>query len=143
VSDSLAGLRQRYDAAIRKELDAWCAAPMRWGIDDCALAVANIDWQVTGDDSAAAWRGRYHTQRGARRILGAGGLVKALAAAARRCKWRRIKAKAAETGDRGLVLTPEGAAVVVRYGDLWVGRRDHGFTALPNSAVRVAYRIGG
>lgn len=134
--------RRKYAPAVRDAMAAWCATEMRWGVDDCALAIANIDRGILGVDPAAPWRGRYRTKIDAKRVLGTGGLPRALASAARRHGWKRIKPRDARTGDRGIVETPEGAAIVVFYGRRWVGRKDFGFSALDRTAARIAYSIG-
>lgn len=135
-------LRARYSRAIVAARTGWALSAMRWGTDDCALAVANIDRAAAGIDTAEPWRGRYRTQIGARRALGKAGLAGALASAARRHGWKRIAMRAARTGDRALVPTPEGPALAIFWRGWWIGRRDFGFAALPRSAALRCYSIG-
>lgn len=120
----------------------WGERPMRWGIDDCALAVANIYRTALPVDPARAFRGRYRSPGGARRVLGNGGLIAALRAAARGAGWRPVAPAAAEVGDLGMVMTPEGPACVIRHLAHWLGRNTDGFTAVPTAAVRRAWSIG-
>lgn len=133
--------RKKYDAGVRAAMEGWCHSAMRWGVDDCALAIAAIDIAVTGIDTAAHFRGRYRSERGARRVLGRGGLPKALRAAARRQGWKRIDPRKARSGDRALVRTPAGPAVAIFYGGFWVGRIDFGFATRLRGDALMAWGI--
>lgn len=56
--------------------------PFQWGRQDCCLFAANWVWHVTGVDPAAAWRGMYEDEDGARAIWGAYGGIQRLVWAA-------------------------------------------------------------
>lgn len=120
------------DAAIET---AWTGSRLAWGLSDCALAIADIYRAALDVDPAAAFRGRYRTERGAKRILGPGGLVKAVGLACRRLGWQRIDPKDASPGDLGMILTPQGPACVIRHRLFFVGRIDFGF-ATHSEAIR-------
>ena len=130
-------LATQIDAALAR----WDGEPMCWGRDDCALSIANLYVSVFERDPASAFRGRYRSERGARRVLGKRGLPGALARTAHRMGWRRIPVTEARTGDLGMVLTAEGPACVVRHRDGWVGRVDNGFTLLPGGAALRAWNV--
>lgn len=108
-------------------MSVWAGTPAPWGVDDCALALANIDIAVRGVDPAKPYRGRYRTEIGAKRVLGKSGLLGAWGAAARRLGWRRLKTVArAQDGDRAVAVTPAGVSSVIRYCGRWIGRSNHG-----------------
>lgn len=119
----------RWRKAIRESVTAAIGLPMTYGVDDCMLFVANIDLAVTGVDTAAAYRGRYKTKRGAARVMGKRGVAGAALAAAKWFKWSRIDPQEAKPGARGLVDTPEGPAAVIFDGTFWVGRKEGGVSA--------------
>jgi hypothetical protein len=124
---------------------------MVWGVDDCMLAVADVVRGLTGRDPARRFRGRYRTRRGAVRVLGRGGTLKAAIGSARALRWRRIAPGTAKPGDVGLAaLTVKNArgrtvtafaAMVCRAPGWFVGRNERGFTALPDSRVAFAWSI--
>jgi hypothetical protein len=124
-----------FDEAIRTALLDWCARPVRYGIDDCCLAAANIYVEVLGVDPAAGWRGRYRTRRGAQRLLGKEGIIGTLATAAKEQGWRRIRPAAAMTGDLGIIRTAEGPAVAIRYAGRWHNHVDYGFVAVEQAVI--------
>jgi hypothetical protein len=116
-------MRARYRDAIREALAEWCRQAPRWGKDDCALAIANIDMAVIGIDTAAGWRGRYRSASGAVRVMGKGGALGLARRVARKWKWRRLRDLGrARDGDRGVARVGTGLVCVLRYGRFWVGR---------------------
>lgn len=138
----LNALRARAGAAVIAAMNRACARPMQWGVDDCALWVADILCELTGADPAAEFRGRYKTQRGARRVLGKGGLAGAIRRAARRLGWVRIPAGYAEPGDLGLLMGPAGPTMVICRARGWfVGRDERGFGAVAARHVRLAWSL--
>lgn len=132
--------RARLEAALVAEMAA--CGPMQWGRDDCALWCANILREALGYDAAAPFRGRYRTRRGAHRVLGKTGLAAALRAAGRRHGWRRAKPGEERVGDIGLILVGGVASTVICRAPGWfVGRSEHGWTALPAAEVRLAWSV--
>lgn len=126
-------------SAFLDEAAGWSHA---WGEHDSMLLIA--DWMVraTGRDPAAAWRGRYRTALGARRIIKReGGKTALLQAAfdAAGCA-RRIHPGEARAGDVGLVevltacgkIEPAGA---ICGGALWMVQGVRGLIAGPVEAV--------
>ena len=43
--------------------------PFQWGTHDCATWAFDVRLAMTGLDAAAAWRGKYRTEKGAARML--------------------------------------------------------------------------
>lgn len=125
---------------------------MRWGVDDCMLAVADVVMEITGKDPAKPFRGRYTTKRGALRVMGRGGTLKAANDAARRLRWRGISPHSAGPGDVGLMLMKGEdmrgrqvtvyAAMICRAPGWFVGRNEAGFTGFPASKLVKAWRTG-
>lgn len=126
--------------AIDAALADWCESDMTWGTDDCLMGLANIYVVALGIDPASAWRGRYRTERGARRVMGRGGVLRAVGHGARSVGWQRIKPAEARPGDLGVARTINGHAGVIRHRRDWLGRRDRGFTAIPPEYVVTAWR---
>lgn len=124
---------------------------MRWGTDDCALWCADIVRDALGYDLAAPFRGRYHTRRGAMRVLGRGGLKGLLQRTGRARRWRRINPTLAQPGDLGLAWTrvalpgrkpTQVLATVICRADKWfVARNEKGFTAVPARDVAMAWSV--
>jgi|GEM_PF-949193 len=125
----LAETRAAYQTEILRAAADLASKPMRYGVDDCLLFVANIDVAVTGVDPAADVRGRYDSKFGALRLLGEGGVAAKAEAVAMAQGWTPINPMDARPGDRGLVTTPEGPAGVIFSGEFWFGRADTGITA--------------
>ncbi len=137
----MSDLRSRYVVAIECEIERWEREPMIWGYDDCLTALANIDRQVTGIDTAAAWRGRYGDAGGARRLLGRRGVYGAIARAARLHGWSEISPAEGEAGDRGLMSGMYGLSGAIFDGRDWVARLDPGVMQSPSQFVRCAWSI--
>lgn len=120
---------------------------MQWGVDDCTFWAADIHRDAFGEDPASAYRGRYSTRRGAMRVLGRGGLKRAMTGAARRLGWRRIDPHLAQPGDVALVhtLTPDGkptlATALCRKPGWFVARNERGFDAIPAAKAGRAWSV--
>lgn len=140
-------LRDRYETEILTALDAIDERPAQWGVDDCALWVANIVKRVTGVDPAATWRGNYADRDGATAVLGSLGLGFAIRQAAKTMGWRHIDANEADTGDIGIIMvpTPDGSkrpmTMICRVRGWFVGRSEDGFLVLDASAVKSAWAV--
>lgn len=124
---------------------------MEWGKDDCALWCADIVRDALGFDMGAPFRGRYHTRRGAMRVLGRSGLKGLLQRTARARHWKRIHPTLAQPGDLGLAWTrvalpgrapTQVLATVICRADRWfVARNEKGFTAIPARDVAMAWSV--
>lgn len=130
--------REALITVMEREVARWCREPMRWGVDDCALACANIICDALGYDPAAPWRTGYVDRDGARAVLGALGLGFALQRAAKAHGWRRVDPRQARPGDVGLLLQDGNPVTVMCKAPGWfVGRSEYGAAILPavNAAV--------
>lgn len=136
-----AGVRRRLSERIRVALAEWCASDVVWGKSDCLMSLADIYRDVLHKDPAEPFRGRYTTERGARRVMGRGGVPGTVRAAARRMGWSRIEPAHARVGDLGVAMTANGPAGVIHYAGGWVGRHDRGFARL--TIVKAAFRVTG
>lgn len=141
--------RKQLEAAVLAGVDG-TNARMQYGMDDCALWVANIQRDVLGYDPAAHVRGRYKTRLGALRVTGAAGLLGQLRKIAKRHGWKRIEPVAAKPGDTGLAWTliqvgkrevPTLATVICRAPGWFVGRNESGVTALRAKHVAIAWSV--
>lgn len=114
---------------------------MVWGEDDCALWHADIQLAAMGVDVAASFRGRYKTQRGAHRVLGLLGLPMVMQKLTRKHGCGRIKPKDAQIGDVGLIDAGKRFSCVrLLHRNEWIGRSEYGWSMVPTSRVRAAWR---
>lgn len=144
-------IRSRAPSAIEQAMRRWSIQSMQWGADDCMLAIADIVRQIAGQDPARRFRDRYRTRRGAVRVLGRGGVLKAARDSACALHWRRIESDSAQPGDVGLTLlavtdvsgrvSPTHAAMICRAPGWFVGRSERGVVALPASLITHAWSI--
>lgn len=141
--------RSHLEAAVLAGIDS-TTCRMQYGVDDCALWVANIQRDVLGYDPAAHVRGRYKTRLGALRVTGAAGLLGQLRKIAKRHGWKRIEPAAAKPGDTGLAWTTIDvrgkqvatlATVICRAPGWFVGRNEGGVTALRAEHVAMAWSV--
>ena len=58
-----------WEARLGAVLDDYADRPFQWGVADCCLFVADAVQAMTGDDPAAAYRGTYSNETGARLAL--------------------------------------------------------------------------
>lgn len=138
--------RRALESAVVEGMARAERSVMQYGVDDCALWVANIQCDVLGYDPAAHVRGRYKSRYGALRVTGAAGLLGQLKRIARRHQWKRIDPSLAQPGDTGLAWTFVSgkavlATVICRASGWFVGRNEGGFTALRADKVTVAWSV--
>lgn len=142
--------RALFDASIAVAMERASSKRMQYGVDDCALWVADIQAPILDYDPAARVRGRYKTRRGAARIIGRDGLLGQLKQIARRHKWTRIAPTLAQPGDTGLAWTTVEAngkqvatlaTVICRAPGWFFGRNEGGWTALRADKVSVAWSV--
>lgn len=131
-------VRRRLSYHLDRARRTVAAKPMEWGKDDCALFHADVQFAATGFDPAAGFRGRYRTQRGAHRVLGALGLPMVLRKLTGN---ERVDPERARIGDIGLVPVGKGFACVrLLHRNEWIGRNDAGWSMVPTERVRMAWR---
>ncbi|MGK9168034.1 hypothetical protein KXR53_17125 [Inquilinus limosus] len=112
-----------------------------WGRMDCTCWVA--DWVLarTGRDAMAAWRGRYRSRLGYRRLLRhePEGLIGAAARGLAAIGARPIDPAEAGPGDVGVVDTTDGPAMAIRGQLGWLAKTGDGLWRCP--AATMAWRI--
>jgi hypothetical protein len=159
--------RLQFDIAIGEAMERAAAKRMQFGVDDCALWVADIQKPILGYDPAKLVRGRYKTRLGSLRVTGVAGLLGQLKQIARRHRWKRIAPTQAQAGDTGLVWTvvevpayqwiknDEGeservrskcgvavlATAICRAPGWFVGRNEGGWTAIRADKVAYAWSV--
>ncbi len=121
-----------------------CAArhsPMRPGIHDCCLFGAGAVQAQTGIDLAAAYRGRYSTFAGGRRVLRRDGYADHIALIAAHLPEAHVSA--ALPGDIAIVPTEEGPAVgVVQGAAVYVLSANGGLGIVPMAPVQRLFKVG-
>lgn len=142
--------RERLEEEIIHAMDRACASEVRWGVDDCALWVADIIRAALGYDPAVRFRGRYDDRAGASTALGPLGLGMAISAAAKAHGWPRIEPEAGRVGDVGVTALPvlingvierRMTTFICRAPGWWVARGVRGYAALPSQAIRFAWSV--
>jgi hypothetical protein len=112
-----------------------------FGCMDCTSWVA--DWVAarTGRDAMAAWRGRYRTRMGYRRLLRRvpGGLAGAAAQGLAGVGATPIDPAAALPGDVGIVETTDGPAMAIRGQLSWLAKTGDGLWKC--QAATLAWRL--
>lgn len=89
--------RAALHAAIAERLDR----PFAWGRNDGAMFTADLVLAMTGVDLAAAFRGRYRSERGAARVMRAAGYTDLVALVAARLP--EIQPSRARSGDVAII----------------------------------------
>ena len=135
--------RAALELAIRRHVDGWCGQPFVWGKSDCLLSICDIIRDARGYDPAKSFRGRYRTKIGALRVTREfGGIEGAIAAMAFDLDWREIAPGEAFVGDVGICAAGRaGLTGLIKDVQLWVGRNETAFSAVPTSRVLRAWRI--
>ncbi|MGO1079720.1 DUF6950 family protein [Inquilinus sp. CA228] len=128
-------------ADLARHCRAGASTAFACGAMDCTSWVA--DWVLarTGCDAMAAWRGRYRTRLGYRRLLRRepGGLRGAAARSLATVGASAIDPALAEPGDVGIVLTGDGPAMAIRGQLGWLAKTGDGLWRCP--AAVAAWRI--
>lgn len=103
-----------WQARLQAFLAGISGQPIVPGRHDCCLFGAGAVMAQTGHDFAAAWRGRYTTMAGGRRVLRKAGFADHVALIAAHLP--AVHPAFAREGDLALVATPEGPATGVHQG---------------------------
>ena len=115
------------------------SAPFVWGWRDCATWAFDVRRALTGQDAAAAWRGRYSTPLGAARMLRRLG-VTSVEGLARLIMGAPLDApELAQRGD--LMLAGDEDALGVCIGPVGLFLAPQGMTPRPLSSCRLAWRV--
>lgn len=130
-----------WPARLHAAVEAARSTPFEWGRHDCILFAADCVAAMTGDDLAAAFRGRYATRDEAYSLLLTlgGGLEHAITQALGRPpanNWRM-----AARGDVVVVDVETGSAAGVVIGNRIAVPEPRGLAFLPLSAARCYWRV--
>jgi hypothetical protein len=139
---------------LAKIVEARRETAFRWGKQDCCLFAADVVQELTGEDLAAEWRGKYRTATGAERVLrplgGINGLMDQLAA--RHGLARLESAFLAQRGDVVVLDVPPadkradkrvcGPALGICIGQKAAGAGPNGLVFVPIAQCRRAWRVG-
>jgi len=112
--------------------------PFCWGQNDCCLLVADVCLAACDKDPAAAYRGRYRTELGAKRVLAKthGSIAGALDAL-----FARVPVAMAQRGDALVFDGPQGQTA----GVMWAGRvwamTELGARPIPDAVPLIAWRV--
>ena len=143
--------REDWPERLNAYIAAIGRAEFQWGALDCCLFPANAIEQMTDDDPAAEYRGRYDDEGGARALLAeiGGGVPDMLAAIAAGNGWAEVKPSFSQRGDllflsdaiasrrnefggyAGLCLGPMAACFIL----------DHGLALLPMRYATRAWHV--
>ena len=111
-----------------------------WGTHDCATWAFDLRRDLTsGDDTAALWRGRYRTARGAARILRRLGWASMSEAGIALLGVPLANVRLAQRGD--LVLSPDATSFGVCLGAQVAFLAPEGLTLRTLSSCALAWRI--
>lgn len=61
--------KSNWPSALHNFIDSRRDKPHKWGYNDCALFVADAVLEITGDDYAADFRGKYRSAKGSIKAL--------------------------------------------------------------------------
>jgi hypothetical protein len=116
-------------------------APFAWGSQDCCLFAADAVVAVTGGDPAAAWRGKYRTEAGAERLLGALGLEGTVAQALADFGLQECPPAFAQRGDLAIVASGNLPTVGVVLGDAVAAPGPDGLAFVPLTSASRAWGV--
>lgn len=127
------------DLAIHCRVGA--SSAFAFGPMDCTSWVADWVMARTGRDAMAAWRGRYRTHLGYRRLLRRepDGLAGAAARGLAGIGATPIDPAAATPGDVGIIETHDGPAMAIRGQLGWLAKTGDGLWRCPRASA--AWRL--
>lgn len=118
--------------------------PFQWGLRDCALFAADCVCVVTGKDPAAAWRGQYADEAGARQLIESAGGLAALVEIGMRAAdiaFERVAPAFGQRGDPCIVIGEKGETLAIVEGGTLVGQAEHGLVRLPFDSASATWAI--
>lgn len=127
---------QGWEAALAASVEDARARAFVWGVHDCATWAFDVRRAMTGQDAAAAWRGRYSTAKGAARVLRRLGFT-SLSGLCRSILGDAIQPLCAQRGD---IVLCEGA-IGVCVGSVALFVADAGVTSRPMGEATMAWRV--
>lgn len=131
--------RARFAAAM----DHQRLTAFTWGQQDCVLGLAaGAVLALTGTDLTAGWRGRYRSERGARRVLQNAGFASLSDAIVAHLP--EVHPDMADIGDLAVVAAegPLGMAVAIFDTSGLIVMTEQGHGRLPRECARRAFKIG-
>ena len=112
--------------------------PFCWGKNDCCLFVADVCLAACDKDPAAAYRGRYSTETGAKRVLAK---THGSIAAALDTLFERVPVAMAQRGDALVFEGPQGQTAAVMWaGQVWA-MTEQGARPIPDAVPLIAWRV--
>ncbi len=132
--------RQNWPEILAAHIAANRRRPFEWGVHDCCTFAADGVLKMTGTDTMAAFRGKYHDQESAAlalREIGEGTLQVTMSA----LLGTPVRARLARRGDVVLTRTATGPAIGLCAGAVaWFAGAD-GLTHHPLNQCLCAWRI--
>lgn len=134
-------MKRREDWPVRlgEFIESRRSMPFRYGENDCCLFAADAVKAMTGDDLAAAWRGKYRSAREALKFVrDAGGLPKLVSTVLS----ETVAVALAQRGD--VLLVPRGdreQALAICAGEHFVWPGPEGIELGHTLASQAAWRI--
>lgn len=124
---------------LHHAIEARRRQPYAWGVNDCAICAADLVAAQTGHDFAAAFRGRYADEAGAREILASLGhpdLASLVDSFLKRGEGRP------QRGDVVLQPHPDGEFLTVVWGGGVIGPGPDGLGIVPRAPEAIWWRVG-
>lgn len=121
--------------------EAHINTPLVWGQSDCLLTVADAIEAVTGEDPAAAVRGKYKSKVGAYKLIKKQGFSDLVGVFTDR--YELVPVALAARGDAGIFVNEAGdqtAGYFCEYG--FAVKGEEGLRLLPRMMATHAFRIG-
>lgn len=131
--------RPGWEVALEAAVEAARNRPFSWGDHDCATWAADVRRALTGDDAAAAWRGRYRTARGASVVMASLGWATLVDAATAILGAPLNSVGLAGRGD--IVTDGESGALGVCLGRMSAYATTDGLTFRPTLDAAMAWRV--
>lgn len=131
---------------LEKEITAAGGRPFEWGVQDCALFACNCIKAMTGQDTAAAFRGQYDSEETAYAALQAyagGGLLETAQAICADHGFMPILPAYAGRGDLALCRLPTGdtLGIISLNGREVLVAANKGLQRVPFSKIIQAWRV--
>jgi len=128
----LANWRENLESLVQSRQ----AQPFGWGVSDCCLWAADVVLAITGRDPMAEYRGRYGTERGARRVMRRQRIEDLVT----QRLGPEVSPRLAQPGDVGVIDGGKWPALVARVGGCWMAQGADGLVVIDARRVRVAWR---
>lgn len=144
-------IRVKAEREVVAAMKRWCESEIRYGIDDCMLAVADTVKAIKGFDLADEFRGKYHDKTGAYRAMGRGGARAVVKRVSEDHGFEAVSPGEAKPGDIGVAVVSvtktksryrrNYGAVICRKQGWFVARAERGFVGIPAGHVKAAWSI--